>query len=247
MSALSRSTIIAALCACILISACGGPRVRNLYRDKSFDQNIISAGKFVIGGVTSIVGEQTEREIKWGPRDSLLWNQLTMQLEGVDILSPDYTLDALGMDQYNQILDDFEEYGELQDIDKAILAESFPDSSHYIIFARFDEDKVAFDQSESGESSSGDVTTTYTTFRRMGATFHVYSLPDCRLVWSGRIFNTEKTTNEYTEDDSGILGGIIESILFGDKGQPGYLDPPTLEQVGRDLFRKFGQALLESM
>ncbi|MCX6826553.1 MAG: hypothetical protein NTV06_04700 [candidate division Zixibacteria bacterium] len=55
---------------------------------------------------------------------------------------------------------------------------------------------------------------------------------------------TEKSVNNYSENQGGIIGGLVDGILFGQSSsQPGYPDAPGFEVVAHHAFQSFAKTL----
>lgn len=204
--------------AALLAAACTTP-IRGLDHDPSFNPISIGAGGLAIGGVVG-----ARRPLDPGRRSSyadLLRTSFRAERPALTILTADAVANALGEDDYEEMLREYRELGAPSGQSLRLLAKRL-DQARYLVLARIDRSETGrWTSDESIDDSKGKEIGTKTHYRHgrtVDVSLRIFDLDGRATVWSGSV---EKASwNENTEED---------------RDSDFYDDPRKRQSVGKDL------------
>ena len=128
----------------LMIAGCSvfKPKIHNEYRTASFTKASLANTKFVVGAVTSQLGNENERRAYYDGWVLDLWNSLHNCKAISNLMPPKYLSNALG-EQYETFVHTQEQNMSLDKEDMDFLNNSLDSEAHYIITASFLRDDIS--------------------------------------------------------------------------------------------------------
>ena len=229
----------------VTLSGCSAfkPRVLNQYSQNSFTKTSLANTKFVVGGVTSQLGNENERRIYYDVWSLELWNSLNNCRTIMKLMPPKYLSNALG-DQYETFVYTQERNMGLDKEDMDFLNRELHSEPHYIITASFIRDDISFEKEKIKDSTGKVSDIEFHTTRSITAHFEIYDLSSSSLVWSGDIVRTltsGRTVDKDSKRGGGWFGNILYDAVTGNT--EGYPEPPHLGELTKLMYRHLVRVL----
>jgi hypothetical protein len=239
--------VVGAIVICIvLIVACSGPKVKNLYQDESFNGASVRSGKLYVGGVAYAVGEiEEQQEIEAVLTDQLM-TEMSENIKDCHIPPNNLLANRMEEPAYQAVVNAYGEAGELDKDIQLWLEESFGDEHACIAFGRVEKDDT-WNAEEKVKDSTGEVIATkFCAYRRLKIRMEVYDITLKKMVWSGHFSHKECTANRYDEifGSSSIID-IIADAIIDEEGDREFPSPPGWLWVADDIFKSFAKSLPE--
>ncbi len=240
-----KNLVIIILLLGIILNGCSAfkPRVLNQYSHASFNRGSLANTKFVVGAVTSQMGNENERRAYYDVWTLELWNHLNNCKSILKLMPPKYLSKTLG-DQYETFVYTQEQNMGLDKEDMDFLNKSLDSEPHYVLTASFIRDDISYEK-ENIKDSTGNVTDIeFHTTRSMTVHFEIYDLGSSSLVWSGDIIRTLRSGRSVDKDSErggGWFGNILYDAVTGNT--EGYPEPPHLGELTKQMYRHLVRVL----
>ncbi|MGK5093862.1 hypothetical protein WDW89_17845 [Deltaproteobacteria bacterium TL4] len=234
----------------VVISGCKA-QVIGLKYDKSFNYTSIQQGGIAVGGITSVMN-------RWSTEERMdKANQFRKYLmdvrEEYPVLPATLVLGKMGEAAYHKMLDDYKEKGVLSPFWLKTLNTQVT-GYKYLIFARVEADEIVRDRRveqilDLEEKFTGEVLLKTSTTRIITIEYNVYDNQFGRLVWNGRISQSQTNKQDYQPPKEIPFAAVIpiEEEVLHKMNETLYPSPPPpkSDEVMVDVFIGFAQNMPE--
>ena len=216
-----------------------------LYKDDNFSYNDLLNSNMVNCGVFSQVNDITyDDKIQ---ASFLLSNILFEQLKNVhtiNIITTGQLIDEIGTENYQIVMDNFEDEGILNTESIEFIKESIPDLDYLLLAFIKNENIIDYSETETVENEKGEEEnkTHYEKTYLLTVEFQLYNMPQEYIVYNIMVYNQAERTETRTTDTGCCEGGItsiISDILSGPPAEIGR------EEVLANIYEKFAHDLSE--
>lgn len=231
----------------LLMVSCGAyhtVELKDEFHGPGFHYGLLQEKGLIVGGVPQ--GPVTLSSMQQMQIGMQLSNILLEKLEDADkirLITPAQLLDALGNEKYSIHARQFDTYGNMDSLTLAVLNDSLP-STGYTLFAEIETESVIRDRDESyerNEKGEDELIIEYYTLYRMSVEFRLYDLQSGLLVFSVRVMDSARRS----EDENLGAGCITQMInsMINSLISPGEPAEITREEVLQKIFTEFATAL----
>jgi hypothetical protein len=221
------------------------PSVDNEFVHPEFTYANLASGNVVVGPVTSKVGNEDERRNQYPEWSRLLWSCLDHETKGLHLLPPEFLPVKLD-DNYEIMEHRFEQKGQLEDEDLALLQAAFDSTPSYVVAARFVADDISREKNTVKDSAGTVMEVQLDVIRTVKASICVYDVYTGVLSWRGEFTRSKKETNTSNHDPDrggGWFGNFLYDWLIEGGSGDTYPDGPPFHAVAENIFEDFAKSL----
>lgn len=238
---LTLGVIIMLVIGCTTMKTLFRAKVSGLVKDPSFTYQAVVNGKMAVGGVVSSISQLNNSQRN--NYANVLRSQFINERETFQVAPVSSVINALGQEEYGQMLNDYKNSGGIDD--SWLKKLSIKVKARYVIFTSIQSDDVE----NTRERLGGKVVSR--SIRRVSATMNIYDLQQKYAAWSGTVNQQKTRESKYDEQKESDLIVLIKVIKGATKTQKSdddlypYPQPPRSNEVVARVFEGFGENMPE--